>query len=102
MSQKHPDFSRLAARISASNLQKNAPKTFSACVEQMFTFSPAAPQAAPPVAAWRSHRKSRRQRRLHTARFQTVDKRGIRAPLCSEEIYKVQFLPEEDYPGVSF
>jgi ribonucleoside-diphosphate reductase alpha subunit len=36
MSQKHPDFSRLAARISASNLQKNAPNTFSACVEQMF------------------------------------------------------------------
>jgi len=56
MSQKHPDFSRLAARISASNLQKNAPKTFSACVEQMFA---------------------------------TVDRRGVRAPLCSEEIYNV-------------
>jgi ribonucleotide reductase alpha subunit len=56
MSQKHPDFSRLAARISASNLQKNTPKTFSACVEQMFN---------------------------------TVDKRGKHAPLCSEEIYKV-------------
>jgi ribonucleoside-diphosphate reductase alpha subunit len=36
MSQKHPDFSKLAARISASNLHKNAPKTFSACVEKMF------------------------------------------------------------------
>jgi ribonucleoside-diphosphate reductase alpha subunit len=36
MSQMHPDFSILAARISASNLQKNAPKTFSECAKALY------------------------------------------------------------------
>ena len=36
MSQSHPDYSKLAARITASNLQKLTPKTFSQAVEQMY------------------------------------------------------------------
>jgi len=35
MSQSHPDYSKLAARITASNLQKLTVKTFSECVEKM-------------------------------------------------------------------
>jgi ribonucleoside-diphosphate reductase alpha subunit len=36
MSQTHPDYSVLAARLAATNLQKAAAKTFSACVEELF------------------------------------------------------------------
>lgn len=33
---EHPDYSLLAGRISISNLQKNAPKTFSECVNKLY------------------------------------------------------------------
>merc|ERR1719359_988891 len=35
MSQMHPDYSVLAARLAATNLQKSAADTFSGCVEQL-------------------------------------------------------------------
>jgi ribonucleoside-diphosphate reductase alpha subunit len=36
MSQTHPDYSTLAARIAATNLQKNSATTFSECVEKLY------------------------------------------------------------------
>jgi ribonucleoside-diphosphate reductase alpha subunit len=36
MSQTHPDYSVLAARLAATNLQKAAAKTFSACIEELY------------------------------------------------------------------
>lgn len=35
---EHPDYGLLAGRISASNLQKQCPKTFSECVEKLYNY----------------------------------------------------------------
>jgi ribonucleoside-diphosphate reductase alpha subunit len=49
MSQTHPDYSRLAARIAATNLQKNSPTTFSECVEKLCSTMDSKGEAAPLV-----------------------------------------------------
>merc|ERR1719359_664204 len=38
MSQKHPDFSKLAARIAVSNLQKNTSNSFAATSKVLFEY----------------------------------------------------------------
>jgi ribonucleoside-diphosphate reductase alpha subunit len=50
MSQTHPDFSVLAARIAVSNLQKNTVTLFSEAVEQLFGVTDKAGRAAPLVS----------------------------------------------------
>jgi len=51
MSTKHPDYSKLAARISVSNLHKNTNKVFSEVIESMFKYKhPKTDQPAPLIA----------------------------------------------------
>ncbi|KAG5191589.1 ribonucleotide reductase [Tribonema minus] len=38
LSTKHPDFGKVAARISVSNLHKNTPKLFSDVIERLYTY----------------------------------------------------------------
>ena len=38
MTTAHPDYARLAARISVSNLHKNTKKTFSEVMEDLYTY----------------------------------------------------------------
>jgi ribonucleoside-diphosphate reductase alpha subunit len=49
MSQTHPDYSVLAARIAATNLQKNTSPTFSECVEKLYATVDSKGDAAPLV-----------------------------------------------------
>ena len=49
MSQTHPDYSILAARLAATNLQKNLPTTFSECVEKLCATVDSNGEAAPLV-----------------------------------------------------
>ena len=49
MSQTHPDYSLLAARIAATNLQKNSSPTFSECVEKLCATVDSNGDAAPLV-----------------------------------------------------
>jgi ribonucleoside-diphosphate reductase alpha subunit len=50
MSQAHPDYSLLAARIAATNLQKNTSKTFSECVEKLYATVDSKGDSAPLVS----------------------------------------------------
>lgn len=51
MSQTHPDYSNLAARIAVSNLHKQMPKQFSECIKDLYEYiNPETGKAAPLVS----------------------------------------------------
>jgi len=50
MSQTHPDYSVLAARVAATNLQRNTAKSFSACIEELYGAIGTRGEAAPLVS----------------------------------------------------